>query len=393
MEYIYDSLSTDTMVIEVLQNGTLRWLGQNLTSAAQAKPIPPIPVKALHVSTTLNETTLDEYTQGVPFQVEDWASEYTVPLGLSGNNSIFSNTNMLVFLVNDNVSKVTVWWDGNDTAIQTPYAWRNVYFNDDVTSSTLSYGLLNNSRIELNIPKTGNLIVNSRVVGDSATYKTDFLRVNDDSPDCGSGPSFVIYNGVVRDIVQHEPEYQNGVNGCPNFYAQVFLTFPANATYYTYSVRTIFVNSNQNRNVTDLSAIQLSNLSGNPLTEDGTSGGYPVSSISTGYFYDGSPTGWDHHWSQVSSGTSGAGIMFTNSTNENLYVFDGVQKSGALNVQSSRIEVNPVDSSLNSVSFLTSKDLTWYGAVVTFSNEPIYPTSGHNGLWVMVEHPPIVTVN
>jgi len=384
MSSIYEDLSTDTIVIELLQNGTLKWLGQNLELTPKARPIPPISIKAFRVNATISGVN-----QEVPFQVEDWASNYRVPLGLAGNNSLFNSNNMLVFLVNNNVDEITLWWDGNDTAIQTSYAWENVYFNDNPSSGTLENGFLN-----LDVH---NFYVLSRVIGESDIYRTDFLHFgneDDGIPDYGAEPAYVIYNGTVRDIVQQEPEYGGGgVVGSPNFYSQVFLTLPANAPYYTYAIRTIFVDSLQPRTVNDLSVIQLSNLVGTPLTEDGTDGGYPVNSNSTGLFYDGSPTGWDHHWSQISSGNTGAGIMFTDADNQNLYIFDIGDKSGALNVQSNSIEVNPVDPSLSSVAFMTPLDVTWYGAVVTFNGEPIYPSSGYNGLWVMVEHPPSVTVN
>jgi hypothetical protein len=88
------------------------------TFTTQAKPIPPIPVKAIHVNQTINGIDRE-----VPFQIEDWASDYRIPLGLTGNASIFNNRNMLVFLVNPNVSKVTIWWNGSDTATQTPLAY------------------------------------------------------------------------------------------------------------------------------------------------------------------------------------------------------------------------------------------------------------------------------
>jgi hypothetical protein len=380
MQSIYNSLSTDTMVIELLQNGTLRWLGQNLVLTPHANPIPPIPVKALRVNATISGVN-----QEVPFQVEDWASSYRIPLGLAGNESILNNNKMLVFLVNNAISEVTLWWDGNDIATQTPYAWRNIYFNDNPSTGTLNNGFL-----RLNIY---NFYVVSRVIGESTGYRADFMRVNDELPTYGAQPAYVIYNGTVRDIIQQEPEYSGGVAGCPNFYSQVFLTLPANAPYYTYASRTIFLNSLQSRSISDFSAIQLSGLSGTPLTENGTSGGYPVTSSSTGLFYDRSPTGWAHHWSQISSGPAGAGLMFTDNNNQNLYIFDSIagSKTGALNVLSSSIEVNPVER--YAASFTNSLDLTWRGAVVTFKGEPIYPSSGYNGLWVMVEYPPSVTVN
>ena len=384
MQTIYNSLSTDTMVIELLQNGTLRWLGQNLELTPQTKPIPPIPVKGLHVNATINGVN-----QEVPFQVENWASSYQIPLGLAGNNSLLNNNRMLVFLVNNAISEVTLWWDGNDRATQTSYAYENIYFDDNPSSGILRNGFL---RLDI-ITNNGNFYINSRVINKSTSYRADFLRVNDELPTYGAQPAYIIYNGIVRDIIQQEPEYNSGVAGSPDFYSQVFLTLPANAPYYTYAARTIFVNSSQSRIVSDLSAIQISGLSGTPLTENGTSGGYPITSSSTVLFYDRSPTGWDHHWSQISSGNSGAGVMFTDNNNQNLYIFDSIapDNTGALNVLSSRIEVNPIERF--AAPFPYSLDLTWRGAVVTFDGEPIYPSSGDVGLWVMVEYPPSVTVD
>jgi hypothetical protein len=385
---IYDSLSTDTMVIELLQNGTLRWLGQNLELTPKAKPIPPIPVKSLHINTTISGVN-----QEVPFQVEDWASDYMVPLGLAGNASLFKNNKMMVFLVNHNVEKATLWWDGSDTATQTSYAWKNVYFTDDVSNP--DNGQLSNGILHLDVKTVGSpprfVVASTR---GASTSTAEFLRFNTIAfPVFYADTAYVIYNGTVRDIVQQEPEYSGGVAGCPNFYTQVFLTLPANASYYTYTARTVFVNSLQSRSVSDLSVIQLSGLSGTPLTENGTSGSYPATSNSTGLFYNSSTASWDHHWSQISSGLSGAGVMFTDADNQNLYIFDTVDKRGALNVQNNHIEVNPVEQSLAPFQFTDSKDLTWHGAVVTFNGEPIYPSSGYNGLWVMVEYPPSVIVS
>lgn len=378
---IYNSLSTDTFAIELLQNGTLKWLGSSLEVTPASKPIPPVSVKAFRVNATIGGNS-----QEVPFQVEDWASNYLVPLGLSGNDTLFNNGNMLVFLVDNEVSEITLWWDGNDTAIQTPYAWQNVYFSDNPST-----GSLNNGFLELYVD-SGAFYVQSSVIGEWQTYRTDFLRINNDMPDYGAGPAYVIYNGIVRDIVQQEPEYGGGVSGCPNFYAQVYITLPANTPYYTYAARTIFVDSGSSRTINDLSLIQLDVSFGTPLTEDGTSGGYPVTNSSAIVFYDGYPTGWDHHWSQINSGSDGAGFMFTDAGNQALYVFDDSNERGALDIHSNSIEVNPVESSLSSVSFTTSQDLVWYGAVVTFNTETIYRTSDDVGLWVMVENPPAVSM-
>ncbi len=377
--HIYESLSTDTMVIEVLQNGTLLWLGQSLQILPQIRPIPPLPIKALRLNQTINGVN-----QEVPFQVEDWASDYRIPLGLTGNSSLFNSNNMLVFLVNDNVEKATLWWDGSDTATQTSYAWQNTFFNDNPGSGRLDNGLL-----ELDVH---NFYVVSNVAGGSTSCTADFLRLNNEEPVFGSSPAYVIYNGIVRDIVQQEPEYGGGVPDSPNFYSQVVLTLPANATYYTYTARTIFVNSSISRTVSDLSAIQLSNLpSGTQLTENGTAGGYPETSTSTGLFCN--DVNWDHHWSQFISGDSGAGLMFTDTDNQKLYIFDSIagNTTGALSVSSSYIELNPVER--YDANFTYPLDVTWNGAVVTFEGEPIYSSVDDVGLWVMVEDPPLIIMD
>jgi len=381
MENIYLSLTKDTLIIEALQNGTLRWLGQNLQLSTQAKPIPPLPVKALHLN-----LTIDGDNQEVSYQVEDWASDYKLPLGLTSNASLFKNRNMVVFLVDHTVEKATLWWSGNDTICQTPYAWENVYFNDNPSSRVLKNGLL-----ELNVH---NFWINSTVIGGSTSCTAEFMRINNVMPVYGASVAYVIYNGTVRDILQQESEWSSGIPNSPNLYSHVVLTFPANAPYYTYAARTIFVDSLKDRNVTDLSAIQLSVTIGTPLTENGTTiEGYPETSNSIGIFYNSSSTGGAHHWSQFISGNSGAGLMFTDTDNQNLYVFDTIagDNTGALNVTDSSIEFNPVER--YPADFTYPLDVTWKGAVVTFEGEPIYPSSGYNGLWVMVEHPPSVTVN
>jgi hypothetical protein len=536
---IYEDLSTDNFAIEVLQNGTLKWLGQPLELTSNERPIPPICIKALRIN-----ATIDGNTQEVPFQVEDWASDYMVPLGLSGNESIFNNNNMLVFLVNNNIDEVTVWWDGNDTAIQTPYAWQNVYFNDDVLTDP-DNGQLSNGLVDLTVavvrdpPPYGDPKFRVTSTMGASTSTAEFLRINSESPIFWADTAYVIYDGVVRDIVQQEPEYDDGAAACPNFYTQIVLTLPANATYYTYALRTIFVDSTQSRTITDLSAVQLSGewVVGElmSLTENGTAGGYPVlvetSTGSTDLFCNSSsPEGWQHHWSEYVLGDSGGGLMFTNRSNFDLYSFDDLagDYTGSLKVTSeynpfwttptsvydrcgqdgghpasntidgntnsywrhsatenhwitfdmgetipiSRIriyqqsydwggsdgieiyvsddpenwgspvwsgridgnnwetsgsfsaegryvklvtlstsssqrlyevqvqtherrgtvEFNPVEQ-YQVTDFYDTLDITWYGAVVTFDGEPIYRSSDDVGLWVMVEHPPSVTVN
>jgi hypothetical protein len=312
---------------------------------------------------------------------------------------------MLVFLASHEVEEVTftLWWDGRDIANQTSYAWTNRYFTGDNPSQRR----LTNGILTITISSDYRTITSSVKYG-SITSTASFMRINGRDPTYGAGPSYVIHHGIVRDIVQQEAEWSGGIlksaypaatEDCPNVYSQLYFTLPANATYYTYALRLIFMNSSQPRTITDLSAIRLSVSGGSQLTEDGTSGGYPNPSSATGLFYNFTsfPNGWAHHWSEFISGSSGAGIMFTDMANQKLYIFDNIagQKTGALNVigSSRRIEFNPVARSSYPASFTYPLDVTWHGAVATFVNEPIYPTSGNIGLWVIVEHPPTIAVS
>jgi uncharacterized protein (UPF0333 family) len=388
---LYSGLSRDTIVAEALQNGTLRWLDQNVQLSTQGKPIPPLPVKALRINRTVNGVN-----HGVPFQVETWGSNYRIPLGLTSNASIFNGRNMLVFLVNHEVEKVTLWWDGRDIATQTKYAWENRYFNDNPAANP-DYGVLNNGIVRLRVYLyEDNKQIEATVLDGSTTSTAEFMRINGEKPVYYAKPAYVIYNGIVRDIIQQEAEWSGGVQNCPNVYSHIVVMLPANATYYTYALRLIFVHSSQSRTITDLGAIRLSVSVGQQQTENGTSGDYPVSSTASGLFYNfSSTTGWAHHWSEFISGNSGAGIMFTDSANQKLYAFDSIasEKTGALNVIGSErvVEFNPVER--YGASFTTPLDVTWQGAVVTFEDEPIYESSNETGLWVMVEHPPIISVS
>jgi len=377
---LYSTLQDATIVVELLQNGTMRWLGQNLQLTTQAKPIPPIPVKSIHINQTTNGVSRD-----VPFQIEDWASNYRIPLGLTNNASVFSSRTMLVFLINPNVSKVTIWWNGSDTAIQTPFAYTNRYFTGDNPSS----GVLDNGILRLQFG--GGFTLTSTIGSSSCTAK--FMRINNEWSIYGSSPAYVIHHGIVRDIIHQEAEWSGGANNCPNLYAHIVLTLPANATYYTYQLRLMFVESQRDRTITDLCTIKVTASTGQPQTENGTANGYPVISNTTGLFYNSSTSSWAHHWSQFISDSEGAGIMFRDSANQMLYVFDPISgnRTGALKVSNS-IELLPV-SELAPVNFTYALDATWHGAVVTFDGTtPIYKNDNNTGLWIIIEYPPTITV-
>jgi hypothetical protein len=252
--------------------------------------------------------------------------------------------------------------------------------------------------------------VKSTVVGGTGTSSTAyFMRINTENSTYGAGLAYVIYNGPVRDIVQQEAEWgtnnppadNGGAHNCPNIYANIVITLPANVTYFTYQLRLMFLNSTQPRSLTDLCPIQLTCSAGQPQTENGTNSGYPIITNGTGTFYNYTSGSWTaHHWSQFISGTTkGAGIMFTDNANQQLYAFDpkATAATGSLNVSTAArtIELSPVTQSLGQVSsFLNPYDITWCGAVATFETTPIYGTQGSTptGLWLLVEYLPSVTV-
>lgn len=394
-----NSSITGTIVVELLQNGTMRWLGQNLQRTTKEFPIPPIPVKSIHVNQTIAGVSSE-----VPFQTEDWASDYRIPLGLTSNASVFSSRTMLVFLANSNVSRVTLWWNGSDTATQTPYAYTDRYFTGDDVSN-IDDVLLNNTILSLRIQRTyesayGSTVFKVTSTQNGSTATARFMRINGKNSTHGDTMTPTIYHGIIRDIVQTESEWDNhGAPGCPNVYAHIVIILPANVTYYFYRVRLIFLDSQQDRTITDLCPIQLTVATGSPQTENGTSDGSPIVSNSTGIFYNPSPYNWTHHWSQFISGNKGAGIIFTDYANQQLYFFDNATtKTGAIKVSKSTvnvIELQPV-SSVAQVSFKEARDATWYGAVATFDGTmPIYKDEGgglSSGLWMIAEYPPTVTV-
>ena len=393
---LFTSLGNTATEVEVLQNGTMRWLGQNLRQIqpngqeqTQGIPIPPVPVKAIHI----NQTTIGGAETSVHFQIEDWSSGYTVPLGLTSNATVFGNRQMIVFLVNPQVAEFSIWWNGSDEAVQTPLA----YSSSDFSADNPDGHVLNNGRLSLSFHD--GFTVTSTAAGTSSS--ATFMRINNETSVYGSSESYVIVHGVVRDVVQQEAEWgtagsAGGADGSPNLYANMVLTLPAQASYYTYQLRLMFINSAQTRTIADLCPIKLSSsIGGQMQTENGTILSDPIVAVGTQTFSS-SPT-WGHHWSQFISGSRGAGIMFTDSANQMLYIFDSYAPAtvrGALSADSSLHTIEMLPVKFNSVAFQTPLDVTWNGAVATFDGTPpIYGGQGQPGLWILAEIPPIISVS
>ena len=173
---LYSLSRQGTIDVELLQNGTMRWNGQNLIlTNSTSIPFPPVPVKSIHVNQTINGMNNE-----VPFQVEDWSSAYRIPLGLTSNTSIFSSRTMLVFLATPNASKTTIWWNGSDATSQTSLAYTNRYFNDSPSSGKISNGLTT-------LQFQSNFVVTSTV--GTSTSTANFMRINNYASSYGSRPS------------------------------------------------------------------------------------------------------------------------------------------------------------------------------------------------------------
>ncbi|MGD6808090.1 MAG: hypothetical protein ACQCN3_00165 [Candidatus Bathyarchaeia archaeon] len=379
------SQQESSIIVEWLQNGTMRWLGQNLDLTTNAQPLPPIPVKDLHLNQTINGVN-----QEVPFQIEDWASNYRIPLGLTSNATVFGNKQMIVFQLDSTVTDFTLWWTGSDDSVQTSKAYTNTYFKD-------SGNTLNNGVQKLQFSTNGFTLTST--VG-SVSTTAYLMRLNQELDTTESEISYVIFNGIVRDLILGEAENGDGFYNSPNVYTNIVISLPANVNYYTYQLRLMFVESSQSRTLSDVCPIEISTNapSVTPWTENGVTDGYPIITNGTGTFSSSSGSAI-HRWSQLisSDGKKGSGIMFTSSANQKLYVFDALPSSnskGAIRANSNSIELMPVSQA--SVSFTSSLDVTWSGAVVTFDNTTpvckMFDSETPTGLWILVEYPPTITV-
>ncbi len=132
---------------------------------------------------------------------------------------------------------------------------------------------MENGKIRLQI---GSFSVTSTVIGTSTNSTANFMRINGENSVYGAGAAYVIHHGVIRDIIQQEAEWSGGADNCPNLYANIVITLPANVTYYTYDLRLMFIDSAQSRVITELRPISLTVSPSSPaaMTENGTLSGF-----------------------------------------------------------------------------------------------------------------------
>lgn len=390
----YSQSNNDYFILEYLQNGTLRYLGQSL-NIGKEKPIPQIPVRLLRLNQTIDSINYESR-----FQVEDWTSDFKVPLGLTNNNTIFNENNMIVFLVNHHVSDVTIWWVDNDDAKQTKKAWENVYFKDDPTHGILqSVDKNNNNLMKIGFSKWAPPQNYFETSYETTSVSSQFGLINSTSPLFPSLPVYIVYNGVIRDIVTQAAVVDTIDSSVPTIYNNYVITLPANCTYYTYQITNIMLSTEKNRKINNLCTISITipnnvdkyimkTLTGEVMEVDGPTVNSPYSS-------------GDHRWIEYISGKTtytGGGILMMNEMSERLYIFDAYvfpQYAGEI-IIGDKIDLSPI-SHTPLEGYKQYSRVTWYGAVMLFDStsksDTIYyeDINGVYGLYAMVVHPPTIS--
>ena len=278
-------------------------------------------------------------------------------------------------------------------------AYRNTQFTFNSASRNV-----NNGRLSLQWSAAG-FDITSTVGGTSST--AGLMRINNESDTTDPEWAYVITDGVVRDIIQGEAEYSNEAgtsNDCPNVYSNIVIALPARTTYFTYQLRLMFLNTPQDRTISDLCPIKLTSSFDTVQTENGVFNGIPIVANGSGTYYNSgypSTPGTAHHWSQCVTGSAGTGIMYTDSANQLLYAFDSFVGGGTGAIKTSSgstdtIELLPV-TRFPANHYNNALDITWRGAIATFSSTstPIYNANGGypTGLWILSEYQPTIAVS
>jgi hypothetical protein len=325
------SLSSQPMVVEFLNNGQVRWLEQNLVfTSSTPVPIPPVPVKDLLV----NETPAGGMSTYVPFQVEDWASNYTVPLGLAGNLTLFSDFQMVVVEAYTNTQTITISWNGLDSTNQTPYSIPGTvasgrYFTVP-GSNTFA-----NSNIKVQMNTGGSVYIQVSTMSGSNLGSVYFIRADKVNSTAYGNYTETLIPGVVRDILQVEPENSGGFGQAYDTYFQVVVLIPARTNWVQTFQRVFFVNDSSlvyPRGVSDLMLAKL----------------IPAKS-SLDWFIQGATTPTSNLYTEVSSTTP---QPFNQSTPNGEYHLWGVYCSGSV-----RSGKDPCNSGYNVGYLMTSNGL------------------------------------
>ncbi len=216
--------------VEVQNDGVWRFLGQELESSnCDYGPVPPLPVRLLRVNAS-NEV--------IPFQVEDWNSNLTIPLGLSNPHTHFQKSNKLVFLLNSTFNTVKIWWSDdmdaeqiiNKTDLQYDPATRwhsNTYYKGRMEKLTVL-------GFDFPIPQ---------LALQHAGHEDEYIfgTINSLPPFGWASYSDPVTNCQARNMLSVEMEYQwqTLFSSTPDTYVLLIVTFPAHAKYATFTLHLI----------------------------------------------------------------------------------------------------------------------------------------------------------
>jgi hypothetical protein len=396
----YDTdLTHDSFVIEYLQGGDIRFLGKTIPTGMS---IPRVSVSKIRVTTTVVIDGVPIQIP-VPFQVEDWAFSYQIPLGLSNQKKIFQDGMIIAMLIDHTIDDVTISWDTTDALIPSSS------FNDDPANHLLQSKFGNNTfkldfsgwSSDKNKPDI-KASFNSVPAIEASFGHTETDPESDTLPTYPGPPTFIIVNGTVRDIVINygyvEPDDPPYV---PSIYYNYVITLPAKASYYTYQITNTLTDTSPplTRDINRLSILELTlpnafktdkyymaGIDGSGFTLWSSNFSIPIKLSSCQWIE------YQEEW----SGNTGVGILMMSNSSEalvNAYI-SPLGPSGVIWKPTDwKLDLSPIYSPpLTDTGAYPQK--TFHGAVVLFdSARNMICDTAHpdNGLWTMVVYPPIFT--
>jgi hypothetical protein len=229
-----------------------------------------------------------------------------------------------------------------------------------------------------------------------------FGLTNSTAPTFPAGMTYVIYNGVVRDIVSQTAVVDTTDNSIPTIYYNYVITLPANCTYYTYQITNTMLSTTTHRKINDLSFIKLTMPNG--------ASKYVMTDLKNKYMEVANPTTfpsqykglnrWVEYLSTSGSTYSGAGILMMQESVDRIFKFDqdiAPMSTGRVNLLSASLQLSPV-LLLPLTNYQSYSQVTWYGAVLLFKSNSQYDTiyyregvANAHGLYSMVVYPPTIS--
>jgi hypothetical protein len=305
----YSTQTNDWFPLEYLQDGTIRFLGEELPRLGSTKRgIPRIPIRLLRIEVNAGSGFAE-----TEFQVEDWNENYMIPRGFANPNALFSKNNMIVFLVNHTVSDVKIRWEDDDSAPQSDYSKINKFFTDDPIAGILK----NDKNLQLDFSSLDSNIIKASY--GTVQVENTLAKTNEENPLFVGPTSYEIHNGIVRDIVYQTALVDSGVD-IPSVYYNYVITLPAHCTYYTFQIS----NTAQTTAPLDsLSFIDL-NLNMNSVYAMSGSGGVQLSSLPYLNTNALPECLWVEYYTKTGSTYTGGGVMMRSTSYKNLFYFKGV---------------------------------------------------------------------